>query len=597
MAFTMNRIPQNSKFTLPSLVGWPEPTRSGPERQLFAQTPCLETSDLDSPRVSVANSDDFPRLEESSSLQEWLVEAAQWAAVQSQRSAPVELQDNQISVDEQNEQGETALMLAASRGLLEACRLLWIWNANPLLANVRGKTVLMYAAYNGHTEVCRFLVAGCGVPINEVDRNGRTALMEAAGAGRLETVNFFVKYEKLPLELTDKLQMTALSYAISGGCIKTLQALLDAGAECRPAGSDWHVLAAGQPRMCFALQAMGLIDANQALLDAAACGDEQSCHLWCAAGAHWGATDGDGNTPLILAVERGHTAVAKILLQFPERAAIQVANHAGETALSLALRSPSKLMYELVCGSNPSPRPRPSSALRDLLRSAVEVADGKVCQALWGEVMSSYAGKQDLLNELLSLAVGRRLAWPVKRDLFERASEAICHFLLAQGADANAEDRHFEGESIWHAAIRTGNVSICQAFLDAGADVEAQDISGRTPLIIAVYGGFEGVCKLLLEGGADVEAKDAHGCTPLVIAVSYGWVGVCRLLLAAQADVEAKDEEGRSVLLIAAEYGHRELYTRLLLAGADITTVTERLESLPDGCGEVLKKFMRTEEP
>ena len=54
-----------------------------------------------------------------------------------------------------------------------------------------------------------------------------------------------------------------------------------------------------------------------------------------------------------------------------------------------------------------------------------------------------------------------------------------------------------------------------QALLDAGADVNARERSGRTALHAAAAKGYSDVVKLLVERGADVAAKDIDGATPI----------------------------------------------------------------------------------
>jgi hypothetical protein len=50
--------------------------------------------------------------------------------------------------------------------------------------------------------------------------------------------------------------------------------------------------------------------------------------------------------------------------------------------------------------------------------------------------------------------------------------------------------------------------------------------------------------KVLLDSGANIEAKDKRGRTPLILAAQHGQVETVRLLLAKGADVNARDRDG-----------------------------------------------------
>lgn len=60
---------------------------------------------------------------------------------------------------------------------------------------------------------------------------------------------------------------------------------------------------------------------------------------------------------------------------------------------------------------------------------------------------------------------------------------------------------------------------------------------------------------LLLKKGADVEAKDASGCTPLLIAAQYGQVEVVAYLLNHGANIQAVDSSRDTALHWAAYKG------------------------------------------
>jgi ankyrin repeat protein len=69
-----------------------------------------------------------------------------------------------------------------------------------------------------------------------------------------------------------------------------------------------------------------------------------------------------------------------------------------------------------------------------------------------------------------------------------------------------------------HMAARRGNVNICATLLDCGANIEARDSPGETPLRRAVNCGQTGVAALLLSRGADPHSVGSRGLTPLSAA-------------------------------------------------------------------------------
>jgi len=75
---------------------------------------------------------------------------------------------------------------------------------------------------------------------------------------------------------------------------------------------------------------------------------------------------------------------------------------------------------------------------------------------------------------------------------------------------------------------------------------------------------------LLCEHGADVDAKDFYGRTPLAIAAEHGKLAVARVLLAAGASVTTNDSMGLTALHYAAQSGHLKAVTFLIERGAQI---------------------------
>ena len=76
----------------------------------------------------------------------------------------------------------------------------------------------------------------------------------------------------------------------------------------------------------------------------------------------------------------------------------------------------------------------------------------------------------------------------------------------------------------------SGHKDFAELLLAKGADVNAKDTSGSTPLSMAAYAGNKDVAELLLAKGADINAKDKNGNTPLQNAASNGRTDVVDLL-------------------------------------------------------------------
>ena len=153
------------------------------------------------------------------------------------------------------------------------------------------------------------------------------------------------------------------------------------------------------------------------------------------------------------------------------------------------------------------------------------------------------------------------------REFFEEASPESVSRCLETGADANARDEG--GRTPLMFATLLAPVGAVQILLEAGADVNARTEEGRTPLTFGVASKRVEIVRTLLEAGADVNARREDGRTALMGAASREHVEIVRTLLEAGADVNARREDGRTTLISAASREHVEIVRTLLLAGAD----------------------------
>lgn len=108
-------------------------------------------------------------------------------------------------------------------------------------------------------------------------------------------------------------------------------------------------------------------------------------------------------------------------------------------------------------------------------------------------------------------------------------------------------------------ACREGDLEKAGEYLEKGANPNATDELGRTPLHWAAWNGHTGIVKILIEEGANPNATDNDGWTPLHYAASDGQIEAAKLLIEAGSNPKAIDIEGKTPLHIAVEEEYPEI--------------------------------------
>lgn len=141
--------------------------------------------------------------------------------------------------------------------------------------------------------------------------------------------------------------------------------------------------------------------------------------------------------------------------------------------------------------------------------------------------------------------------------------------LIAQGANLMAQtDR--TGETALHLAARYSRADAAKRLLDAGADPNAHDNMGRTPLHAAVAADAQGVFQILIRNRAtELDARMNDGTTPLILAARLAVEGMVEELIHCHADINAVDDHGKSALHWAAAVNNVEATLVLLKNGAN----------------------------
>ena len=182
-------------------------------------------------------------------------------------------------------------------------------------------------------------------------------------------------------------------------------------------------------------------------------------------------------------------------------------------------------------------------------------------RAIRGDVIEALLNAGADPNAVTRYPAGDRLPLhSAARDADPTEIEAF----LAAGADIEAreairvsDDQRLQGgTALWQAATNNENEAVLELLLAAGADPNSRIHNGRSALHRAAKRNDNPVViEMLLAAGANLEARDAWGQTPLHAAADYSGTGAAtRALLAAGANTEARDEDGNTPLHLAAQY-------------------------------------------
>ncbi len=270
------------------------------------------------------------------------------------------------------------------------------------------------------------------------------------------------------------------------------------------------------------------------------------------AGADANARTHLGESPLHIAASvptRNATDVAPVIAALLEAGAeIDARTEDGRTPLHLAIQTnrPAAVLPFLEAGADP--------ALRD---DAGNLADPTTCEH-WGKAVFFATADADVIARCIE--AGADPVSPVEAAAQHRASllhfvsghardPAVITALVEAGADVNARD--VWGFTPLHSAAENATPAAVQALVQASADVNAplrsfgrglDSRGGRTPLHIAASNPNPEVVAALIEAGADVGARAGTWTgTPLHLAARNPNPAVAALLLDAGANVHARE--------------------------------------------------------
>ena len=355
----------------------------------------------------------------------------------------------EVDVNHCDMKNKTALHCAADEGHTDVVRVLIDAGADIDTDNNDGHSPLHSASTSGALDVVKVLVrAGAGVDVT--DDNGDTLLILAAYFGHTETVRYLVGLPEVDVNHCNSQNVTALHCAAKKGHTKVVRVLIDAGADIDTRNDDGR-----SPLHCASTS--GSLEVVKMLVEA---------------GAGVDVTDDCVRTCLIFAAYYGHTETVRYLVGLPE-VDVNHCDSQNETALHYAAKKGHAEVVQVLIdagadidtrnndGHSPLHCASTSGAL-EVVKVLVEAGaranvtddDGRTCLFL-----AASKGRTETVRYLVGLP-------EVDVNHCNRFNDTALHCAV-------------KGDYRWYA-------DVVQVLIDAGADIDAKNEDGHSPLHLAV---------------------------------------------------------------------------------------------------------------
>lgn len=118
-------------------------------------------------------------------------------------------------------------------------------------------------------------------------------------------------------------------------------------------------------------------------------------------------------------------------------------------------------------------------------------------------------------------------------------------------------------------ASQDGDMRLILQSLERGANINASDNDGYTPLIKCASTGNASALRVLIEHGANVNACTTEGVTPLMNAAAKCHGECVRILLTNHAEITVIDSDGWTALMFACQSGTRDCVRSLAAASTE----------------------------
>jgi uncharacterized protein len=427
-------------------------------------------------------------------------------AVRAQDEASVRaLLKQHVDVNTQQGDGTTALHWAVNDDNSAIADLLLRAGARVDAANDLGSTPLHLACTNRSAATVERLLEAKANP-NAKLLNGETVLMTCARTGDAKAVKMLLAHAADPKAKEPEHDQTALMWAAAEIHPDVVALLIEFGADVRARSRSYsqtvvgeQTQRAGREKLNYDVRRGG----STALLFAARTGDAESARLLLAAGADANDELPDGTSALVLAAHSGQGNVAGVLL---DKGADPNAAGSGYTALHAAvLRSDLTLVKALLAHkADPNIRITKGTPVRR------NTTDWNLLATLIGSTPYLLAARflePDIMRTLAAGGADTKMTMP----------DGATALMLAAGMDSSATENRRGIATIDFGKVETTDQALpaVTAAVDLGGEVSAISKNGDTALHASAFHQYETVIQFLADRGADLNAKNKAGQTPL----------------------------------------------------------------------------------
>ncbi|XP_060058243.1 transient receptor potential cation channel subfamily A member 1 [Erinaceus europaeus] len=411
---------------------------------------------------------------------------------------------------------------------------------------------LHYAAEEGQVQLMEMILndSPCEV-LNMMDNYGNTPLHWAAGKNQVESVRFLLSKGANP-NLRNRSMMAPLHIAVQNFNNEVMKVLTE--------HSNTNLNLEGE-------------NGNTAVIIACSKDNSEALQILLNKGAKPCKANKWGGYPVHQAAFSGAKKCMEIILKYGEdhgykrHSHINFVNNGRSSPLHMAVQSGDLEMIKM-CLDN--------GAQLDLMENgkctALHFAATQGATEIVKLMISSYSGNSDIVNAV----DGNQETLLHRVSLFDH--HELADYLISVGADINATDS--EGRSPLLLATASASWNTVNLLLSKGAHVDIKDNLGRNFLHLTVqqpYGlknlrpefmQMQHVKELVMD-------EDIDGCTPLHYACRQGVPVSVNNLLDFNVSIHSKNKDKKSPLHFAASYGRINTCQRLLQDITDTRLLNE----------------------